>query len=115
MLEFRFHGRGGQGVVILGKLAARLYFRAGKHVKEFPKFGVERRGAPVEGYVRVDDEPIDLACQVYNQDVAVVMAESLLQIFAARASAEHVLGSLHYRHGNVSELREAIEFAAVSH
>ena len=78
MLEFRFHGRGGQGVVILGKLAARLYFRAGKHVKEFPKFGVERRGAPVEGYVRVDDEPIDLACQVYNPDVAVVMAESLL-------------------------------------
>ena len=59
MLEFRFHGRGGQGVVILGKLVARLYFRTGKHVKEFPKFGVERRGAPVEGYVRVDDEPID--------------------------------------------------------
>ena len=50
MLEFRFHGRGGQGVVILGKLAARLYFRAGKHVKEFPKFGVERRGSSIFYY-----------------------------------------------------------------
>jgi 2-oxoacid:acceptor oxidoreductase gamma subunit (pyruvate/2-ketoisovalerate family) len=78
MLEFRFHGRGGQGVVLLGRLAARLYFDAGKHVKEFPKFGVERRGAPVEGYVRVDDAPIDLACQIYNPDVVVVMAESIL-------------------------------------
>jgi 2-oxoacid:acceptor oxidoreductase gamma subunit (pyruvate/2-ketoisovalerate family) len=78
MLEVRFHGRGGQGVVILSKLVARLYFDAGKHVKEFPKFGVERRGAPVEGYVRVDDEPIDLACQIYQPDMVVVMAESIL-------------------------------------
>src|SRR5512134_574619 len=69
MLEVRFHGRGGQGVVILSKLVARLYFDAGKHVKEFPKFGVERRGAPVEGYVRVDDGPIDLACQIYHPDM----------------------------------------------
>lgn len=78
MLEFRFHGRGGQGVVILSKLVARLYFEAGKHVKEFPKFGVERRGAPVEGYVRVDDAPIDLACQITRPDAVVVMAESIL-------------------------------------
>jgi len=78
MREFRFHGRGGQGVVVLSKLVARLYFDLGKHVKEFPKFGVERRGAPVEGYVRVDDKPIDLACQIYHPDMVVVMAESIL-------------------------------------
>ena len=79
MLEFRFHGRGGQGVVFLGKLVARLYFQLGKHVKEFPKFGVERRGAPVEGYVRVDDNPIDINCQVYTPGAIVVMAERLLE------------------------------------
>ncbi len=79
MLEFRFHGRGGQGVVFLGKLVARLYFQLGKHVKEFPKFGVERRGAPVEGYVRVDDQPIDINCQVYRPGAIVVMAERLLE------------------------------------
>ncbi|MEK7704062.1 MAG: FAD-dependent oxidoreductase, partial [Myxococcota bacterium] len=79
MLEFRFHGRGGQGVVVLGKLVARLYFQLGQHVKEFPKFGVERRGAPVEGYVRVDDAPIDIACQIYHPHAIVVMAESILE------------------------------------
>ncbi|MEE8408886.1 MAG: FAD-dependent oxidoreductase [Myxococcota bacterium] len=78
MQEFRFHGRGGQGVVILSKLVARLYFQLGKHVKEFPKFGVERRGAPVEGYVRVDDTPIDLNCQIYEPDTILVMADSIL-------------------------------------
>ncbi len=76
--ELRFHGRGGQGVVLLSKLVARLYFQAGKHVKEFPKFGVERRGAPVEGYVRVSDQPIELACQIYEPDAVAVMAESIL-------------------------------------
>ncbi|MDX1387659.1 MAG: FAD-dependent oxidoreductase [Acidobacteriota bacterium] len=78
MLEFRFHGRGGQGVVTLSKLVARLYFQLGAHVKEFPKFGVERRGAPVEGYVRVDDRPIHVACQIYEPNVVVVMSESIL-------------------------------------
>lgn len=78
MQEFRFHGRGGQGVVVLGKLVARLFFQRGSHVKEFPKFGVERRGAPVEEYVRVDDRVIDLSCQVYAPDMVVVMTDALL-------------------------------------
>jgi 2-oxoacid:acceptor oxidoreductase gamma subunit (pyruvate/2-ketoisovalerate family) len=92
MLEFRFHGRGGQGVVILSKLVARLFFLSGKQVKEFPKFGVERRGAPVEGYVRVDDVPIDLACQVYRPDAIVVMAESILdQVDVTAGLSENAL------------------------
>ena len=78
MLELRFHGRGGQGVVVLNKLVARLFFRQGKHVKEFPKFVVERRGAPVEGYLRVDEKEIDLNCQIYNPNGIIVMAESTL-------------------------------------
>jgi 2-oxoacid:acceptor oxidoreductase gamma subunit (pyruvate/2-ketoisovalerate family) len=88
MQEFRFHGRGGQGVVVLGKLAARLFFQLGKHVKEFPKFGVERRGAPVEEYVRVDEEPIDLSCQVYTPNSVVVMAEALLDAVDVTAGLE---------------------------
>ena len=88
MQEFRFHGRGGQGVVVLGKLAARLFFQLGKHVKEFPKFGVERRGAPVEEYLRVDEQPIDLSCQVYTPNSVVVMAEALLEAIDVTAGLD---------------------------
>ncbi len=54
MLEVRFHGRGGQGTVVATILLAKAFFQAGYFVQSFPLFGVERRGAPVEAYLRLD-------------------------------------------------------------
>ena len=54
MLEIRFHGRGGQGTVVATILMSKAFFRAGYQVQSFPFFGVERRGAPVEAYLRLD-------------------------------------------------------------
>ncbi len=78
MQEIRFHGRGGQGTVLATILLAKAYFSAGYYVQTFPVFGVERRGAPVEAYLRLDREKILLRCNVYTPDHAVVQDAKLL-------------------------------------
>jgi 2-oxoacid:acceptor oxidoreductase gamma subunit (pyruvate/2-ketoisovalerate family) len=78
MLEIRFHGRGGQGTVVATILLAKAFFRAGYQVQSFPFFGVERRGAPVEAYVRLDKEKILLRTNVHYPDHVVVQDQTLL-------------------------------------
>jgi pyruvate ferredoxin oxidoreductase gamma subunit/2-oxoisovalerate ferredoxin oxidoreductase gamma subunit len=78
MQEIRFHGRGGQGTVVASILLAKSFFSAGYYVQTFPVFGVERRGAPVEAYLRLDAEKILLRCNVYTPDHAVVQDAKLL-------------------------------------
>ncbi|MBD3313184.1 pyruvate ferredoxin oxidoreductase, partial [Candidatus Woesearchaeota archaeon] len=50
----------------------------GKQCQSFPKFGVERRGAPVETYVRIDKNPINIRSQVYNPDIVLVLDPTLI-------------------------------------
>ncbi|MFZ5364795.1 MAG: 2-oxoacid:acceptor oxidoreductase family protein [Patescibacteria group bacterium] len=78
MKEIRIHGRGGQGAVTAAELLARAVFYAGKYSQAFPNFGVERRGAPLEAYVRVSDQSIRLRQQVYHPDFLIIMDKSLL-------------------------------------
>jgi pyruvate ferredoxin oxidoreductase gamma subunit len=80
MIEIRIHGRGGQGVVTAARLLATAAFEDGKWVQSFPMFGVERRGAPVEGYVRIDDKPIRIRCHVYSPDYILVLDQSLIDV-----------------------------------
>jgi 2-oxoacid:acceptor oxidoreductase gamma subunit (pyruvate/2-ketoisovalerate family) len=79
MLEIRFHGRGGQGTVVATILLAKAFFDAGYWVQSFPVFGVERRGAPVEAYLRIASEEILLRTNVYTPDHVVVLDHTLLQ------------------------------------
>ncbi|MCK4717488.1 MAG: 2-oxoacid:acceptor oxidoreductase family protein [Thermoplasmata archaeon] len=79
MIEIRFHGRGGQGAVIASKLLAEAAFREGKEVSAFPYFGVERRGAPVTAFTRIDDRPIRIKSQIYRPDYVIVLDPSLLK------------------------------------
>jgi 2-oxoacid:acceptor oxidoreductase gamma subunit (pyruvate/2-ketoisovalerate family) len=78
MQEIRFHGRGGQGTVLASISLAKAYFDAGYEVQTFPLFGVERRGAPVEAFLRIDHQKILLRCNVYAPDHIVVMDNKLL-------------------------------------
>jgi 2-oxoacid:acceptor oxidoreductase gamma subunit (pyruvate/2-ketoisovalerate family) len=78
MIEIRFHGRGGQGSVVAAKVLADAFFHEGKHVQSFPAFGVERRGAPVMAFTRVDDTPIYVRCNIYEPDVIIVLDPRLL-------------------------------------
>ena len=79
MLEVRFHGRGGQGAVIASELLAQAAFREGMQPQSFPFFGVERRGAPVTAYTRIDDVPIRVRTAVTRPDIVVVMDAGLLR------------------------------------
>jgi len=79
MIEIRFHGRGGQGSVIASKILAKAFFMEGKYVSSFPYFGVERRGAPVTAFTRVDDKPIRAKYQIYEPDYVIVLDPSLLK------------------------------------
>jgi 2-oxoacid:acceptor oxidoreductase gamma subunit (pyruvate/2-ketoisovalerate family) len=79
MLEIRFHGRGGQGTVVATILLAKALFGAGYFVQSFPLFGVERRGAPVEAYLRINSREVRLRTNVYTPDHVVVLDHTLLQ------------------------------------
>ncbi len=78
MIEIRFHGRGGQGSVIASKILAKAFFMEGKYVSAFPYFGVERRGAPVTAFTRVDEKPIRARYQIYEPDYVIVLDSSLI-------------------------------------
>jgi len=79
MIEVRIHGRGGQGTVVASKILAVAIFKEGKYVQSFPNFGVERRGAPVTAYTRIDNKPVLLRCKIYNPDHLVVLDPSLIE------------------------------------
>lgn len=78
MIEIRFHGRGGQGAVVASKVLAVAFFHEGFYVQSFPAFGVERRGAPVMAFLRVDRDPIQLRVNIYRPDHIIVLDPTLI-------------------------------------
>jgi 2-oxoacid:acceptor oxidoreductase gamma subunit (pyruvate/2-ketoisovalerate family) len=78
MIEVRFHGRGGQGAQVASKILAVAYFHEGFYVQSFPAFGVERRGAPVMAFLRVDQQPILLRVNIYEPDHIVILDPTLI-------------------------------------
>lgn len=79
ILEFRWHGRGGQGAWTASELLARAALVEDKYIQSFPEFGPERMGAPVTAYTRISTEPIRIHCGIYNPDVVVVLDSTLLK------------------------------------
>lgn len=79
MIEYRIHGRGGQGSVAAAYLLAATAFHAGQMCQAFPAFGAERRGAPVTAFVRTDESPIRLRAQVRSPHYLIVQDGTLLQ------------------------------------
>jgi len=78
LLEFRWHGRGGQGVVTAALLFARAAVNKGLYALAIPFFGAERRGAPVVAYNRVSDKVIRMRSSVKRPDFVAVLDPSLL-------------------------------------
>jgi len=79
MIEIRFHGRGGQGAAMASSIIADALFKEGKNVQSFPMFGVERRGAPVAAFIRVDDKPIRVRCEVEQPEYVMVLDPTLTE------------------------------------
>ncbi|HPB58689.1 MAG TPA: 2-oxoacid:acceptor oxidoreductase family protein [Candidatus Saccharicenans sp.] len=79
MIEIRFHGRGGQGTVVASKILADALAKEGNYVQAYPEFGVERRGAPVFAFIRVDNKPIYDKSRIYTPDHVVVVDPTLVE------------------------------------
>jgi len=71
--EMRLHSRGGMGLALMTQMVVAAFGIEGKYASGLPSFGIERRGSPVTGYVRVSDQPIREKCRVYSPDCLVVM------------------------------------------
>jgi 2-oxoacid:acceptor oxidoreductase gamma subunit (pyruvate/2-ketoisovalerate family) len=79
MVEIRFHGRGGQGTVVASKILADAIAKEGNYVQAYPEFGVERRGAPVFAFIRIDDKPIYDKSRIYNPNHVVIVDPTLIE------------------------------------
>ena len=79
MQEIRFHGRGGQGTVVAAILLSKAFFQNGFWVQSFPAFGVERRGAPVEAYLRIDTQKIMARYAITQPDHILVQDSRLMR------------------------------------
>ena len=79
MIEIRFHGRGGQGTVVASKILADAIAKEGNYVQAYPEFGVERRGAPVYAFIRIDNKPIYDKSRIYRPDHIVVVDPTLIE------------------------------------
>ena len=80
MKEINIYGRSGQGAVTAAQILATAAFTEGYWPQTFPRFGGERRGAPVVAYVRMDNEPIVIRTKVYAPDVVLVMDFNLFKM-----------------------------------
>lgn len=78
MVEIRWHGRGGQGVVTAGEILAEAAMEEGKYFQAFPDYGPERMGAPVKAYTRISDSPIEIHSQITSPDIVVVVDSTLI-------------------------------------
>lgn len=84
MLEIKFSGRGGQGVVVASQILGLSFFKAGKYPQCYSLFGGERRGAPVVSYLRVDEEKILLKCEIRHPRDLICMDDGLFDAEEAR-------------------------------
>jgi len=73
MIEVRWVGRGGYGVVTVSDILAKAAVIEGKYSQHIPMFGPERAGAPVYASTRISEEPIELHSEVYSPDIAIII------------------------------------------
>lgn len=78
MKEIRLHGRGGQGVVKASQIIVKAAVAGGRQGQFIPFFGVERKGSPVFGYLRLSEDEIRRKTQIYEPDMLVIMDDSLV-------------------------------------
>ena len=83
MYRIRFHGRGGQGMKTASRILGTAFFLQGYEVQDAPRYGAERRGAPIFAYVRADDQPINERGIITNPDLVIVADDSLVPVPAA--------------------------------
>ncbi len=80
MYRIRFHGRGGQGIKTASRILGTAFFLAGYEVQDAPRYGAERRGAPIFAYVRADKSTIHERGVITRPDLVLVADSTLVGI-----------------------------------
>lgn len=83
MFRIRFHGRGGQGMKTASHILGTAFFLEGYEVQDAPRYGAERRGAPIFAYVRADQNPINERGIITHPDLVIVADDTLVPVPAA--------------------------------
>lgn len=94
MFRIRFHGRGGQGMKTASRILGTAFFKAGYQVQDAPRYGAERRGAPIFAYVRADRKTINERGIIDHPGLVVVADDTLIGMPAAGVTQgvdEHTL------------------------
>jgi len=78
-LQIVIQGRGGQGAQLAGSVLAMAFFAEGREVQSFATYGGARRGTPVSAFIRVDDKPIRVRCDIERADAVLCFDASLLE------------------------------------
>jgi len=78
VLQIIVQGRGGQGAQTAGNLIASAFFAEGRQVQSFASYGGARRGTPVSSYIRVDDRPVRVRCDIERADAILCFDATLL-------------------------------------
>ena len=79
-------GRGGMGIVTACEIIAEAAYLSGNFVdvQAYPSFGAERRGAPVQAYVKLSrTEKVYDRAQIENPNILIVFDDSVLTKEAA--------------------------------
>ncbi len=83
MYRIRLHGRGGQGIKTASRILGSAFFAEGFEVQDAPRYGAERRGAPIFAYVRAARTPIHERGVIRRPDLVVVGDPTLVTVAAA--------------------------------
>ena len=83
MYRIRFHGRGGQGIKTASRILGTAFFIEGYEVQDAPRYGAERRGAPIFAFVRAARERLLERGIIQHPDLIAVADDSLVSVPAA--------------------------------
>ena len=81
LIKIVLHGRGGMGAVTACEIIAEAAYLSGNFldVQAYPSFGAERRGAPVQAYVKLSrTEKVYDRAQIKNPNILIVFDETVL-------------------------------------
>jgi len=81
LIKIVLHGRGGMGAVTACEIIAEAAYLSGNFidVQAYPSFGAERRGAPVQAYVKLSrTEKVYDRAQIENPNILIVFDETVL-------------------------------------
>ena len=91
MLQIIIQGRGGQGAQLAGSVLAMAFFAEGREVQSFATYGGARRGTPVSSFIRADDKPIRVRCDIERADAILCFDASLLEARLLAAAGPQTL------------------------